>query len=751
MQWNAKWIWQEEDGPANTWMCFRKKINISVIDKEVIAKIAVDSKYWLWINNELVVFEGGLKRGPNPQDTYYDEINIKKYIYEGDNTIALLVWYWGKDGFSHNDSGKGGLLFQCELGTTKVHSDISWKVLANPAYMVDSSCEQPNYRLPEHNVIFDARNTIAGWMRTDYDDSFWMHAVEKGIPPIEPWSHLWKRSIPQWKDFGLKDYVNSNEIITSMEGTVVAKLPYNAQITPYIKLEAPAGLTIDMRTENYFVYDVPSVRAEYITKNGIQEYESLGWMNGHEVHYKIPKGVKILELKYRETGYDTELVGEYKCNDIFLNQLWKKCVRTLYVTMRDSYMDCPDRERAQWWGDVVIELGKTFYTFDSKSHELVKKAIFDLVGWQRTDGSMYSPVPQGNWNGELPLQILASISTFGFWTYYMYTGDEDTIKKIYPNVKKYLKLWKLDDDGLILHRAGDWDWADWGENIDVRILDNTWYYLALDGAEKMAILSGNISDLEEYEKNKKSIVNNFNRVFWQGNCYRSPDYKGITDDRANSMAIICGFAEKSKWEDIQLVLNTYYNASPYMEKYVLESLFMMGLENDAFTRIKKRYKEMVDDTNCTTLYELWTTKGGSLNHAWTGGPLTLLYKYVVGIAPEEAGFEKYHVFPQEGELNNINATVPTLYGNIHVFIQKNSKSYKLNLESPKNTQGIIGIPIKRMGFSKYSILINGICVVKDGKKQKNIIGMQIVGINDGYFIFMVDSGNWNFWFSGEEK
>lgn len=42
-----------------------------------IAQIAADSKYWLWINGKLAVFEGGLKRGPNRTDTYYDEIDLK--------------------------------------------------------------------------------------------------------------------------------------------------------------------------------------------------------------------------------------------------------------------------------------------------------------------------------------------------------------------------------------------------------------------------------------------------------------------------------------------------------------------------------------------------------------------------------------------------------------------------------------------------------------------------------------------------
>ncbi len=56
-----------------------------------------------------------------------------------------------------------------------------------------------------------------------------------------------------------------------------------------------------------------------------------------------------------------------------------KARRTLYVTMRDTYMDCPERERAQWWGDVVNELGESFYALDPKSRFRAQKGILELI------------------------------------------------------------------------------------------------------------------------------------------------------------------------------------------------------------------------------------------------------------------------------------------------------------------------------------------------------------------------------------
>ena len=91
---------------SNQWICYRKTINLAEAPTQAMARIAVDSKYWLWINGELVVFEGQLKRGPTPKDTYFDRVDLTKYLRKGDNTIAVLVWYFGKDGFSHKSSGK---------------------------------------------------------------------------------------------------------------------------------------------------------------------------------------------------------------------------------------------------------------------------------------------------------------------------------------------------------------------------------------------------------------------------------------------------------------------------------------------------------------------------------------------------------------------------------------------------------------------------------------------------------------------
>lgn len=72
----------------------------------------------------------------------------------------------------------------------------------------------------------------------------------------------------------------------------------------------------------------------------------------------------------------------------------------------------------------------------------------------------------------------------------MGTGDKNTIKAVYPNVKKYIHVWKLDEEGLVIPRKGGWTWGDWGDNKDLVLLYNLWYSLALEGFHLMADLFG---------------------------------------------------------------------------------------------------------------------------------------------------------------------------------------------------------------------------------------------------------------------
>lgn len=690
----SKWIGSEHcQSTPNTWLCFRKTVHLPGVLGEMIANIAVDSKYWLWINGKMVVFEGGLKRGPAPGATYYDQVDIAPYLEKGENTIALLVWHFGKNGFSHVNSGTAALLFCAQGANLSIVSDKSWQCSVYRAYQ-NTEAPFPNYRLSESNIRFDARKELAGWNMPDFSGKLGA-SIEIVAPNEMPFGKLVARPIPMWKNGGLTDYP---EVVKNEKGdTIRCRLPYNCQITPYLHVKAPAGLVVGMLTDNYTGGSANNVRAEYITREGEQEYESFGWMNGHEVLYVVPAGVEVLGVKYRETGYNADMKGSFACDDDFYNELWKRSARTLYITMRDNYMDCPDRERAQWWGDEVNELGEAFYVLDPRGWQLAAKGIYELMNWQRPEGVIASPVPSLNWCKELPLQMLASVGWYGFYTQAFYSDDYSFVPHIYDGLKKYLhEVWQVDGQGMPVVRQGDWSWGDWGTDVDMEVLTTCWYYLALKAEKEFALHLRKLYDANQIGEMMKRISAVFDARYWNGKAYRSKLHNGETDDRAQAMAVVSGLAPVGRYKALLKVFKKEYHASPYMEKYVMEALFMMGEPEFALKRMRDRYAKMMSYPY-TTLFEGWGIGaegfgGGTINHAWSGGPLTILSQKLCGIEPLAPGFKQFRVAPQLGSLNKASAVVPTLYGDIRVDIRQQDHKLGIQVVVPQGTTAVVALP-----------------------------------------------------------
>ena len=688
--WKARWIWDKENlTEKNVWMCFNKKVILDKVPDELTADISADSKYWLYINGKTVVFEGNVKRGPDKNSGYYDSIDIAPYLKAGENSICALVWFWDNEtSYSYCSSGQGGFLFEAIGEGISIISDKSWKVKRNSAY-IDSALYPPNYRLAEYSICYDARKEIGDWINEAYDASGWENATEYTVGGEGVYGKLYPRGIPFLKDYGLKDYENSktyeNYTVKKLFGEkITVDVPYNAQLTPYLKVIAPAGKKIRITTENTLI---GAVSTTYKTKEGEQEFEALGWFNGEHITYKIPRGVTVVSLKYRETGYDSSFCGDFKCDDEFLNSLWQKSLRTLYVTMRDNFMDCPDRERAQWWGDVTSEMIMTMYSMDSNSYLLYQKGTEAMLSHIDDTKVFQTVVPINGDYFELPVQQLAGIA--GFLTYYEYTGDTAFIEKVYGACLDYLKLWEIGKNNLVVHRGGSWDWADWGKKADMTAIENAWYYHALSATEKMAELSGKEKDIPFITERKDTISKGY-KALWTEEGFKSKDVKK-PDDRANALAVLSGLAEKEQYDTIANVLTSTKNSSPYMEYYVLEALCKMGEYEAAKNRIKDRYEDMMSE-DYSTLWEFWDSWRGTKNHAWSGGPLVIMSKHFAGISPIEAGYEKVKIKPQYDISDSMNCTVPSVKGLITLNYKKVSENYVINLTVPQGMKAVLYVP-----------------------------------------------------------
>ncbi|RED47803.1 alpha-L-rhamnosidase-related protein [Seonamhaeicola aphaedonensis] len=753
---NAKWIWQEEAGPANTWVAFRKEFNLKEIPKNALANIAVDTKYWLWVNGEMVLFEGGLARGAAPNTNYYDEVDLKSYLKKGENTIAILVWYWGRTRKVHDDSGKGGLLFYADFGQQVLKSDDTWKMKVHPAYDPKSGGGGGSAnRVNAYNVKFDAQKSLGdwtdnAWYSNNYNDKNWDKPILKGVANGKPWGTLVKRAIPQWNDRGLVDYEslvlksNKEKINLPFKNTtdsllvISAKLPFNKQITPYLKVNSKAGKTIVADMENPF----NMLKGTFITKDGVQEFESYSWINGHVVEYSIPAGVEVLALKYRWTGVG-EMTGNFECSDPYFSRLWWMARNTLYVCARDGFMDCPDRERGLWIGDVADQTGAIFYSLDDAGKQLLKKGIDNTIAYRAGDTIQGLAPGFGAYRGkssELTGQSLQFIDQV-VWQYYYNTGDKKTLENAYPAILKYLKLWEMQSNGLPEHRKGYANWIDWGIDPDQVPVNVILYYMALNATKKMATTLDKEQDLEWLNPRIESIKANFENEYWQGNRYGSKDK--VIEERTSALAMISGLAKKEHYNIlVDSVLVPVRKSSPHMEWMAEEAIMLTGQYDKGLERMKVRYEEQVNMEWLTTLYEKFLPKlRGTYNHAWNA-PNYVLSRYIAGIKPTSVAWKTFEVKPNLAHMTSVKQVVPSVKGDITMEVNKTASKYQLDLISPDKTTATVYIPKEDKAISK--ILVNGKEIWKKGKLKTKLKNLSLIDEDVDFISFEVEEGTWNF-------
>ncbi len=717
---NAKWIWTDRF-ISNSYVAFRKTFDLAEVDANASLGVSAVSKCYVWVNGELVIFDGPSKRGLTKYDGFFERVKIGDKLVAGSNNVTVLVSFNGRDSNSYvepeteNDDGStskvAGLVCEIKSGSTTVGTDESWKCLRLKEYKNKSQLrdEWPDYEqcamLGEWNLYYDARDAAGEFYSPAFDDGKWAAATVVGKIGEKPYNDLYECMTPPFAfDKTYTDFAASGTVVGKKTTATTIKLdfPENMQFSLYFEATADAaGGKLTYYTDTYESQGLNSFKDTYVFKQGEQSFESYPWRTGNTLIMEVPAGITFTKIGYRRSGYDSDNAGEFASDDSDLNTLWIKARNTLKICMRDGYMDCPERERSPYIGDATNQIAETFYCLDEKSYAMTKKTILTLLGWVTDNGEIPLRSPSKTLN-ECPAQTLAFLTSV--YEYYLYSGDRATVEKIYPILLNYLKLWQMGDDGCIVYRNGTFMWTDWGTGQDDKVMQNCWYYYALKTTKALAEEFGKTSDLEFFTSRMTSIETGF-RKYRKADGYASGD---SYDDRSNALAVVCGLADSDDYADITEILKTVKGASPYMEKYVLEALCMMGEYEAARERMLERYEPMIKD-KCSTLWELWGKNLGTVNHGWTGGPLTVMSKYFMGVAPTSAGYASYAVCLQD-MFDSFTGSVHTVRGDIEVKLTKSGGVTTVELTAPSGAAGTVRLP-KTMGES--------MTVTGDGYTVKN--------------------------------
>jgi hypothetical protein len=230
---HAQWIWDENNTQAHDFMIFRASVSLDKPPEKAEAVIAAETKYWLYINGEMAVFEGGLFRESVPGAGWADRVDLACYLKEGANEIEALVWYYGNGGRNNTRLPQAGFLFDC--AALNLQSGPKFTCQRHPAYYKTGE-PHPAYLFGGDNIGYDANKSL--------DDSAF---APTKIYDAKLFGDLYERPIPLLR-------IEKEQYFTE---TQRLKLPHACAFVPIVECNAQGGEVLDLRTDRYVVNGGP--------------------------------------------------------------------------------------------------------------------------------------------------------------------------------------------------------------------------------------------------------------------------------------------------------------------------------------------------------------------------------------------------------------------------------------------------------------------------------------------------------------
>lgn len=459
--------------------------------------------------------------------------------------------------------------------------------------------------------------------------------------------------------------------------------------------------------ENYILPNSKAYRYIYVEKDDNLKFDYISML------------YEYLPLDYR---------GTFRCNDEEINKIWDISAYTMHLTSREFFIDGVKRDRWVWSGDAIQSYLMNYYLFfDSPS---VKRTINLLRG--------KDPVTSH-------VNTIMDYTFYWFlsiYDYYLYTGDIQYIKEIYPKMVSLMDfvLGRTNANGMVEGLTGDWVFVDWADGfLDKQgelSFEQILFCKSLQTMALCADIAGKSDEKATYEQLSKSLLSKLETQFWNNERQafvhnRKNGQKSESITRyANMFAVLFDYVDDVKKQAIKKSVlqndEILKITTPYMRFYELEALCALGEQTSVTKEIKDYWGGMLklgatsfwekynpDDTGSGHLAMYGRPFGKSLCHAWGASPIYLLGKYYLGITPVKPGYEEFAISPTLGGLEWMKGSVPTPEGDIFLYMNKKEIKVKANKgngwitfyskRKPHSKNGTI----ESLGNNKYRMQISG--------------------------------------------
>ncbi|WP_287564917.1 glycosyl hydrolase [Parabacteroides sp.] len=559
---------------------------------------------------------------------------------------------------------------------------------------------------------------------TTLEESMWIHWKR----PAEDYFDLLVSDAFETIDKPITRSLGDGEWEISPQGNYAAALtfsfPEQGVGWPHFTIDAPEGTIVELLVHEAHQKGGPALInshfnswSRFICKEGINhfetfDFESFRWLQLHIRNFNRP--IKIASVGMRRRIYPWKSEPTIVISDDTIQHVVNAAVNTLFNCAQETLVDGMARERQQYSGDgshqlhaVIQTLGDITlpYRFVNTFSQGLSIDGYFMDSWPAWDRLARTVERQMHLTGWGPILDHSIGFCFDAFHYYMYTGDLQGLKEVYPRLLSFFSyLYKLTDKSEHLVPVENLgmcsvyiDHEAYKQTKHKQLALNL-YIVAMcrNALSTLCQAFGNTQKADEINQYAADILQGCIQKFWdkEQQVYVSnlpwKDEEGEIRycDRSLATALIfdlCPNGETAKalnlLEQSPAEMGVSY---PCNAVWPLWALVKYRKINTVLSDLREKWGNMSSVWANNTLQEFWQAypdEGSQWSHC-AMYPLIALNQGIAGVYPLKPGCERIKMEPQLGDLEHIRFDVQTLKGAIQFSAQGIKGKRELRLQVP---------------------------------------------------------------------
>lgn len=764
-EWSAEWI--TTDGNGHRPVYFRRTFDI---DKKIVsatAYVTAHGWYEAYINGHRVgdwlLTPGWTSYGKRLQYQAYD---VTSLLAKGRNAIGAIVadgWYKSGLGWKNAENNVYGDRNALLMQVAVVFSDGSRALLATDGTWKVSDGEI-RYATLYHGQTTDRNSARDGWNTASFDDGDWQR--------VETADYGYGNIISTVNEPVVRhEVVKPVKYIVTPDGDKVLDFGQNLVGWEIACLDGRKGDTVRIyhaevldKDGRFYTTNLRSAKATstyILSGEGKRRFEPQFTFYGFR--YIKVEGIDgdldPDDFAAQVVGSGIERNGSFSSSDEIINKLQSNIEWGLRGNFVDVPTDCPQRdERLGWTGDAQVFFRTA--TFLRNVNTFFAKWLGDLAADQFDNGAVPRIIPYVE---QMPGRISSAwgdAATIIVWQHYMAYGDKSILVRQFDSMKRWVDYMVSQSRNWLWNNGNHYgDWLFWSTPNDRdgksavtnrHFIAQCFFARSAEIVAETARILGRDDDFRRYDEIRANAAKALLDEYVTPNGMVSSDTQ-----TAYTLALhfdllpenLRAQAARRLVENIRRYkyhITTGFVGTPY----ICHVLSRYGYADVAYELLlQKTVPSWIYPISmgATTIWERWDSMKpdgsipnngmNSFNHYSYGAIGDWLYREAVGLQETEAGFKNIRIKPHTGGgFTRMAAEEMTPYGRLAAeWYAENDRLKSLKVAVPVNTKAVVYVPATSLE-----------AVTEGGKRLENADDVKIKGLENGYAVVEVGSGEYLF-------